>query len=97
MPIVAVLQGGTLTRELYDATIPKMTGGKPRMESAADWPVAGLLVHVTGETEQGFRIIDVWESEEAFGRFAEAITPILEEAGIKNDVETYEVHTLVRS
>lgn len=96
MPIVAVMQGGTLTREAYDEAIPKLTGSKPRLESADDWPVAGLLVHVTGETEHGFRIIDVWESEEALGRFVEAITPILEDAGIKNDVETYEVHTLVR-
>jgi len=96
MPIVAIMQGGTLTRELYDQAIPKLNGGKPRMESSGDWPVEGLLVHVTGETEQGFRIVDVWESEEALGRFVEAITPILEEAGIKNDVETFQVHTLVR-
>ncbi|MEJ2862147.1 hypothetical protein [Actinomycetospora flava] len=70
--------------------------GKSRMESADDWPVEGLLVHVTGEGEHGFRIVDVWESEEAAGRFFEAISPILDEVGIKNDVESYPTHTFVR-
>lgn len=32
-------------------------------------PPAGLLVHVAGPTDDGVRIIDVWESEEAWERF----------------------------
>ncbi len=30
---------------------------------------AGLIVHVAGPTGAGFRIIEVWESEEAWERF----------------------------
>jgi len=30
---------------------------------------AGLIVHVAGLTGEGFRIIEVWESEEAWERF----------------------------
>jgi hypothetical protein len=30
---------------------------------------AGLIVHVAGPTDSGFRIIDVWESQEAWERF----------------------------
>jgi len=29
----------------------------------------GLIVHVAGRTDSGFRIIDVWESREAWERF----------------------------
>jgi hypothetical protein len=29
----------------------------------------GLLLHAAGPTEEGFRIIGVWESEEAWDRF----------------------------
>jgi hypothetical protein len=30
---------------------------------------AGLIVHAAGPTEEGFRIVGVWESEEAWQRF----------------------------
>jgi hypothetical protein len=30
---------------------------------------AGLLAHVAGPTEDGWRIINIWENEEAFRRF----------------------------
>ena len=31
---------------------------------------AGLLLHVAGPTDEGFRIIEVWESEAAWQQFA---------------------------
>lgn len=31
---------------------------------------AGLIVHAAGPTDEGFRIVAVWESEEAWLRFA---------------------------
>jgi hypothetical protein len=35
------------------------------------------------EGTSGFRVVDVWESEEAFGRLAETLGPILEEIGVE--------------
>lgn len=32
-------------------------------------PPEGLLLHAAGPTDEGFRIIAVWESEEAWERF----------------------------
>jgi hypothetical protein len=32
---------------------------------------AGLIVHAAGPTDEGFRIVALWESEEAWRRFAE--------------------------
>ncbi len=95
MPIVAVFQSPSLTRETYEESIRQVTGGKSRVESAADWPVEGLLVHVAGEAGTGFRVVDVWESEEAFRRFGEKLEPIMKEIGIDAQPEIYETHTLV--
>jgi hypothetical protein len=96
MPFVAVFQHPTLTREKYEQTVQKLTGGrKSRMESAADWPVKGVLVHVAGQTDKGFRVVDVWESEDAFRRFGEKLLPILKEVGIEGAPETYPTHAFV--
>jgi hypothetical protein len=34
---------------------------------------AGLIVHAAGPTDEGFRIVALWESEEAWSRFAESV------------------------
>jgi hypothetical protein len=96
MPIVAVFQSPSLTREKYEEIVRKLTGGKrSRMESIDDWPVDGLLVHVAGQTENGFRVVDVWKSEDAFGRFGEKLMPILEEVGVEGAPEIYNTHAFV--
>jgi hypothetical protein len=96
MPIVAVFQLPSLTREKYDETVRKLTGGKrSRMETTADWPVEGLLVHVAGQTDKGFRVVDVWQSEDAFRRFGEKLIPILKEVGIDGAPEVYPAHAFV--
>ena len=65
------------------------------MESASDWPVEGLLVHAAGDSPQGFRVVDVWQSEEACNRFGETLGPILQEVGVEVQPEIYEAHTFV--
>jgi hypothetical protein len=97
MAVVAVFQGPTLTQERYDESVRKLTGGKDRLESPADWPVEGLLAHVAGEGEGGFRVVDVWESEEAFGRFGQVLIPILQELGVEGQPEVYPAHRFVSS
>jgi hypothetical protein len=95
MPVVLVHQGPSLTQEKYDEVIQRLTGGKSRMESASDWPVEGLLVHVAGQSEQGFRVVDVWESEEALNRFGDVLRPVLEEVGIDVPPDVYPPHAFV--
>ena len=95
MPVVLVHQGPTITQERYDEAIRRLTGGKSRVESTADWPVDGLLVHAAGQGEQGFRVIDVWESEEACRRFGDRLMPILQEVGIKDEPEMSPVFAFV--
>jgi hypothetical protein len=95
VPLVAVFQSPSLTRERYDESVRRLTDGKDRLESPADWPVDGLLVHVAGQGDSGFRVVDVWESEEAFRRFGETLIPILQELGVEGGPEVYPSHTFV--
>jgi hypothetical protein len=93
--IVAVFQGPTLTQAKYEESVRRLTGGRTRMEKPADWPVEGLLVHVAGQGPNGFRVVDVWQSEETFRRFGEKLQPILKAVGVEGQPEVYPAHTLV--
>jgi hypothetical protein len=95
MPFVIVHQGPTLTQERYEQAVRKLSGGKSRLESPADWPVDGLLVHTAGQSESGFRVVDVWESEDAVRRLADKLMPVLEEVGVTDMPEMYPAHTFV--
>ena len=96
MAIAVVFQSRELTREIYAESVRRLTGGrKDRLESPADWPVEGLLAHVAGQGERGFRVLDVWESEDAFRRFGAILVPILEELGVHERPEVFTVDVLV--
>ncbi len=95
MSVVLVHQGPTVTQERYEEAVRKLTDGKDRLESPSDWPVAGLLVHAAGQGPNGFRVVDVWESEEACRRFGETLAPILQEVGIEEQPELYPAHAFV--
>jgi hypothetical protein len=95
MAVVIVHQGPTLTQEKYDEVVRRFTGGRGRMESPSDWPVGGLLVHAAGQGEQGFRVVDVWESEEASQRFGDVLIPILQEIGVTDEPEVYPAQAFV--
>lgn len=95
MPVVLVHQGPSLTQERYEQAVRRVTGGKSRLEAPADWPVEGLLVHAAGQSQGGFRVVDVWESEESAGKFGEVLMPILQEIGVTDPPEIYPAHTFV--
>ena len=92
MPIVLVHEG--MTQEQYEESVRRVAG-KDRMESPADWPVPGLISHTTGQGPNGFRVVDVWESQEAVDAFGAQLIPVLDEIGIQQKPEIYEAHTFV--
>lgn len=94
MPIVVVFQSPSLTQAKYEESVEKLTNGS-RLQSPADWPVKGLLAHVAGQGKDGFRVVDVWESEDAFRRFGEKLLPILQSVGVEGQPEVYPTHTFV--
>jgi hypothetical protein len=75
--------------------VRRLTGGKPRLETRADWPVEGLISHQAGEGPDGFVVVDVWESAEAFAQFGETVGPIMQEVGIIDPPTVFPAHAFV--
>lgn len=94
MLILAFHRTPSLTRERYEEVVRRLTG-KERIESAADLPFPGLVFHAAGETEEGFCVFDVFESEEAVARFNEAMATIPREVGIERPPEFFPAHTVM--
>ncbi|MFF2508467.1 hypothetical protein ACFVTY_34655 [Streptomyces sp. NPDC058067] len=96
MPIVAVFDIPGMTQEQYEASAEKVAGRPGPVKNPSDWPVPGLISHTSAATPEGWLVVDVWESEEAFRKFGETIMPILKELGVKEaKPRIYETHTVV--
>jgi hypothetical protein len=95
MPVLMVHDSPGGTQEQYEAVVDRLTGGRG-FDSLEAWPVEGILSHVASPTADGWRVIDVWESEQAFQRFGEVIGPVLQEVGFPGEPELFHVHTFVR-
>ncbi len=61
-------------------------------------PPAGLLYHVTGPTETGWRLVEVWESQEAADRFfQERLGPALQRANVPpRRPQVFPVHNIMQ-
>jgi hypothetical protein len=94
MPFV-LISPPNFTREQYEESVRRLHPGIDRLTSPSDWPAEGLLAHIAGEGPDGFRVVDVWKSEEAVRRFGDIIGPILRELGVQGEPEIYETHTFV--
>jgi ketosteroid isomerase-like protein len=94
MPILAFHRTPSLTRERYEEVVRRLTG-KERLESPADLPFSGLVFHAAGETNEGFCVFDVFESEEAVARFNESMKSIPREVGIEEPPEFFVAHTVM--
>ena len=55
----------------------------------------GLLVHAVGQGANSFRVVDVWESEEAARRFGDVLMPVLAEIGVEGEPEMYQTHAFL--
>jgi hypothetical protein len=94
--VTVVLVAEGITEEQYRQVCRKLTGGnKDRMEEPSDWPVEGCLMHAAGEGPQGFRVVDVWDSEESCNRFGEVLGPLMQELGIQRQPDVYPAFAFV--
>jgi hypothetical protein len=82
MAIIVVLDMVGATQAQYELTANKVTGGRGLVKGLSDWPVPGVIAHVAGPGPNGWFVVDVWESEEAWQRFAEILGPFAREAGM---------------
>ncbi|MFD9902780.1 hypothetical protein [Streptomyces sp. NPDC059063] len=80
MAIIVTFEMSGVGQELYDAVISRLTDGG-EFTSLADVPAPGLIAHAAGPTSDGWRVVDVWESEEALESFSKVLQPILADLG----------------
>jgi heme-degrading monooxygenase HmoA len=67
------------SKEAYETVTEQVFGTRRPTEV-----VEGNIIHTAGEGPNGFRVVDVWESREAFETFMnERIMPAMNEAGIE--------------
>ena len=98
MAVMVVHHGATLTQEKYDEACRRLLNGtKDRLESLSDWPADGIVSHVAGQGPDGFYVADIWESEEAFGRFAEKLGPVMQELGVEEQPLVFPAHNAITS
>ena len=59
---------------------------------------AGMLYHVGGPTEGGWRVAEVWESQEAADRyFQETLGQALKRANINVQPQVFPVHNIMKA
>ena len=89
MAVAIILDFKNSTLDQYDQVIEKM-GLTPKGKV-----VPGSLFHWVTKTDDGFRVVDVWESREQFDKFSEEqIGPFTQEVGMTTppDVHYHEVY-----
>jgi quinol monooxygenase YgiN len=61
-------------------------------------PPPGLLYHVAGPTENGFCVVEVWESQDAASTFfQEKLGQALQQAGITAPPRVFHVHNTMQA
>ncbi len=95
MPVLMIHESPGGTREQYEDVGRRLTDGRG-LDSLEAWPVEGILSHVAGPTDGGWRVIDVWESEEAFHRFGGIIKPILQEVRLPGEPRLFSIDNFVK-
>jgi hypothetical protein len=91
MAFVRLFDNPDGTQEQYDAASQQLG------ITAEDLPDGGVL-HVAGPSPNGgWRVVEVWESEEAAQKFdEETLLPLLQSVGVdRPEPETWTVHNLV--
>src|SRR6185295_2872277 len=89
MSTVMSMEWAGLTQDQYNQVMRNLDLDKT--------PPAGGIFHVAGFTGGTLRVLDVWESQQAFEKFQkERITPAAQKAGITTQpkVQFYPVHNL---
>ena len=92
MPVAVEMNFKGATLDQYDQVIQKMG-----LVAGGSTP-PGAISHWVAKTDDGMRVVDVWESREAYERFAqEKIGPYSREAGIEfePEIRMYEVHNFL--
>jgi hypothetical protein len=87
MAVCLIYEETGVTREQYD---------RVRMEVAGDQAPAGALYHVAGPTDDGWYVVEVWESREALDRFVgDKLAAALQKHGMSGQPRVFEVDRIM--
>jgi quinol monooxygenase YgiN len=90
MAICLIFDNPGVTQAQYDQVRNEVAPGNK--------PPPGMLYHVAGPIENGdWRVIEVWESQEAVDRFfKEKLGQALQKANISGQPQTFQVHNIMQ-
>jgi heme-degrading monooxygenase HmoA len=79
MAICVISENPEGTAELYEQVMQRVRQG-------GEFPPPGAIFQLAGPADPGWRVVSVWESRDAFERFAsERLAPAWAEHGISRD------------
>jgi hypothetical protein len=84
------------TIDVYDMTNREYRAVLDRM-GVEERPEPGIYLHITAQTDFGYRIIEIWDHQEGFEEFAQRrMVPALKDLGIdrKSDITIKPLHNL---
>jgi hypothetical protein len=84
------------TIDVYDMPNSEYRAVLDRMGVEAR-PEPGIYLHITSQTDFGYRIIEIWDSQDGFEEFAQRrMVPALEQLGIdrKTEITVKPLHNL---
>ncbi|MGA4844102.1 hypothetical protein [Streptomyces sp. G45] len=97
MAIIVTIDMPGVGQEAYDACVQRLTGGG-EFTAVDDIPAHGLISHAAGPVDGGWRVVDVWESEDALENFAKILQPILADLGLGDaEPQVIPAHNVVTS
>ena len=92
MAVAVVVEAAGFTQAQYESVFNEVVPNG-RM-------LAGMLFHLGGPIEGGWRVVDMWESQEAFEKFShETLAAAMQRAGHTQqpDVKVWPVHNTVHT
>jgi hypothetical protein len=89
--VVLYIKGGTL--EQYDQATKEIFGTLQPTELPD-----GLWSHAAAQTDDGVKVVDIWESKAKFEAFGTRLMPALQHAQVpQTQPKFYEVHNFLRA
>jgi hypothetical protein len=89
--IVAHFTGSGMTSAQYDQVLVEL-------KKVTTFPAAGQLAHVCYKTDDGHKVVDIWESPEQFAAFGEKLMPILQKLGVNaGQPAIYSLHNYLKT
>jgi hypothetical protein len=95
-PVIGAFMTVVTTIDVYDMPSSEYRAVLDRM-GVETRPEPGIYLHITAQTDFGYRIIEIWDSKEGFEEFAQRrMLPALRDLGIdrKTEITVKALHNL---